>query len=125
MPYSKNIKAEVNILNFKMSITNLILVGMFFMCGTVNTQTTSSKLVGVDTFIGVVKNVKTIQNNVFLVVSRDNDNKVYYSSSDREVSKEILKLKIGDTVEVKYVLGTPLKYNGTSAMPLSKVKFIK
>lgn len=112
-------------MNFKMSITNLILAGMFFMCGTVNTQTTIPKVTGVDTFTGIVKNIETDQNNVFLIVSGDKDDNVYYSSTNRDVSKEVLKLKIGNTVEVKYVLGTPVKYKDTSAIPLSEVKVIK
>lgn len=80
------------------------------------------KIVGVDTFNGVVKNVETIENDVFLVVSKDN---VYYASMDSDVAKDVLKLKVGDYVDIKYVLGTPKKYKEKMAMPLSNVKVIK
>lgn len=95
------------------------------MYGCVNSKTKNPKLVGIDTFSGVVKSVETIENNVFLIVSEDKRDNVYYSSTDRAVAKEVLKLNVGDYVDVKYVLGTPKKYKERMAMPLSEIKVIK
>lgn len=103
-------------------IGSLVLAGTLFMYGCVNSKTENPKIVGVDTFSGVVRSVETIENDVFLVVSKDT---VYYASTDSDVAKDVLKLKVGDYVDIKYALGTPKKYKERMAMPLSNVKVVK
>ena len=79
-------------------------------------------IVGVGTFSGVVRNVETIENNIFLVINKDT---VFYASTDSDVAKKVLKLHVGNYVDIKYVLGTPKKYKGRMAMPLSNIQVIK
>jgi len=109
-------------------IGTLFLVGILFMYGCTNSKTETNskfetpKVVGVDTFSGVVVSVETIENNVFLVVGKDT---AFYASTDSDVAKEVLKLKVGNMVDIKYVLGTPKKYKEQMAKPLSNVKVKK
>lgn len=108
---------------FSLIVVSLVLVGIIFIYGCVNSKTKNPpKLIGVDTSSGVVSSVETIENNIFLVVNKDT---VYYASTDREVAKEVLKLKVGDYVDIKYVLGTPKKYKERMAMPLSNINVKK
>lgn len=106
-------------------IAILVLVGIPFMYGCANSKTKNPEIVGVDTFSGVVSSIETIETNVFLVVSKDSKDNVYYASTDSDVATEVLKLNVGDYVDIKYVLGTPQKYKEIMAMPLSNVKVIK
>lgn len=129
-----NMNPEVNGVSFKskcaLIIVSLLLAGTAFMYGcakskTKELETKNPKILGVETFSGVVKSIETIENIVFIVVSKDSKETVYYASKDREVAKKVLKLKVGDNVELKYALGTPKKYKEVIAMPLSNIKVIK
>ncbi|MBU3092114.1 hypothetical protein KPL35_08475 [Clostridium sp. CF011] len=126
--------AEVNDLSCKskyaLIIVSLVLVGIFFMYGSVNSKNKNPKTIlpettGVETFSGVVKNIETIENIVFIVVGKDSKETVYYTSTGRAVAKEVLKLKVGDNVDLKYARGAPKKYKEVIAMPLLNIKVIE
>lgn len=115
---------------YALIIVSLVLVGIIFMYGSVNSKTKNPKtiipeIVRVETFSGVVKSIETIENIIFIVVSKDSKEMVYYTSTGRDVAKEVLKLKVGDNVDLKYGLGAPKKYKEVIAMPLSDIKVIK
>lgn len=103
-------------------ISIMFLMGILFMNFTANAETKKPKPIGVDSVSGVVKNIDTVDKNVFVIIKTDkNEERVFYAGNYREVSKALLKLKSGDKIVVKYVLGTPVKYKETMAMPLSKI----
>lgn len=78
-------------------------------------------VIGVDVASGIVKSVEQLDTIVFLVISAVSEERVYYISSDREAAASVMALKIGDSVTVKYALGTPMKYGETSGFPLNSV----
>lgn len=90
--------------------------------GAASTATPSvTATVGVDTVSGTVKKVETVTDNVFLTINDGKTDKAFYAVATSEAAKAALALKNDDKVTVKYALGTPMKYNDTTAMPLNSV----
>lgn len=122
-----NKEIEVELMRYKSKISAVIsimlLMGILSMNFSTNAETKKPKPIGVDSVSGVVKSVDTVDKNVFVIITTDskNEERVFYTGNDREVSKAVLRLKSGDKIVVKYVLGTPVKYKETMAMPLSKI----
>ena len=76
------------------------------------------KPVGMDSITGTLNKVETIGTNIYITVLDEKGQYQYYYSSNLKIAKDF---KVGDKVLLTYVLGTPSKYNGTTAMPFNKI----
>ncbi len=74
--------------------------------------------IGVNDITGILNKIETIEKNIYITVLDAKGNSHYYYSSNL---KSVKDLKVGDKVLVKYVLGTPSKYNIAVAMPFNEI----
>ncbi|MGH4122531.1 MAG: protease complex subunit PrcB family protein [Clostridium sp.] len=74
--------------------------------------------IGIDSMIGILKKIETVEKNTYATILDEKGNYHYYYSSNPKIVKD---LKVSDKVFIKYVLGTPLKYKDNMAMPLSQI----
>ncbi|GCD10696.1 protease complex subunit PrcB family protein [Clostridium tagluense] len=74
--------------------------------------------IGIDSMRGILKKIETIDKNTYVTILDEKGSYQYYYSSNPKIFKD---LKVSDRVFIKYVLGTPLKYKDTMAMPLNQI----
>lgn len=79
-------------------------------------------IVGSSWVLGSLKNIYTKGDFIFLEIEEGYGNsELFYVNNNDEWKNKIKSLKLNSTLTIQYALGTPQKYNDTSAFPLSEV----
>lgn len=84
--------------------------------------TKASNAIGTTNFTGTLKSIEKTNNTIFIVVAGANEERAFYCGTNMEGAASAQGFVTGDKVNVNYVLGTPIAYKDTKAMPFSAVK---
>jgi len=79
-------------------------------------------IIGVSGTIGSLQNIYTDNDYIFLeILDSNRESRLFYVSNSDEWKNKIGNLKLNTAVSVRFALGTPKKYNGIYAFPLSEI----